>query len=152
MNKFSQEKQSRLLELLGEELAIFRQIRELTEKQTELLAADETEAFEKSLEPGQELIKKINGLHQETDVLMQSYISFSASSGGGKIAAIETAAEQLRAAITGCAELNDKNISTIKGMNEDNSERIGKLSLSSKSIGAYAQNIPRNPEHFDKKS
>ena len=152
VSKFSQEKQSRLLGLLGEELALFKQIRGLTEKQTELLTADDTEAFDESLERRQELIEKINGLHQETDLLMQSYISFSSSAGGGKIDAVETAAERIRGVIAECAALNDSNITMVKGMAEEYVKRIDKLSLSRKSLGAYAQNVPSNSMHFDRKT
>ena len=75
--KFSSKEEARLLELLGEEQAIFERIRALTGEQATLIAADDMEAFNGSLDSRQELIEKINGLHQETNVLMQSYISFS---------------------------------------------------------------------------
>ena len=152
MNKFSQEKQSSLLKLLEEEMAVFEQIRELTEKQTDLLAVDDAEALDETLDRRQELIEKIKGLHQESDVLMQSYISFSKAAGGGKDVKIETAAEKLRQVITECAELNERNMASAKETAEEYIKRIGKLSLSRKSFGAYAPQMPNSSELFDKKT
>ena len=152
MSIFSQEKQSRLLELLSEEHAIFEQIREQTGKHAEILAADDIEALDEALDRRQELIVKINGLHQETDVLMQSYMAFSSAKGGSKIAAVEKAAERLKGIIAACAELNEKNVLAAKDMAEDYTKRIDKLSLSRKSLGAYVQAMPNNSELFDKKT
>ena len=152
MNGFPRDREARLLELLGEELVIFKQIHELTEKQTELLAADDLEAFNESLDSRQELIEKINGLHQEAEALMQSYISFSKSKGGNKVAAVEQAIGKLRDAVGGCAALNEKNIAAAKEMNEEYVKRIDELSIGRKSLGAYAQNVPNSSELFDKKT
>jgi hypothetical protein len=60
VNDFSQDMETRLLVLLGKELEIFEQIRELTKKQAELLAADDdkSDAFGSSLDRRQELIEK----------------------------------------------------------------------------------------------
>jgi len=152
VNDFSQIDESRLLVLLGEELDIFRQIGSLSIKQAEMLAADDLEAFEGSLERRQELIEKINGLHQDTDLLMQSYISFSDSANGEMSDAIESTAGQLRDAIADCASTNDKNMVAAKEKAEEYIKRIGKLSLSRKSLGAYAQSVPNNSELFDRKT
>ena len=152
MNRFSQEKQSRLLELLGEELTLFEKVRELTDKQTELIKTDETDAFNESLDRRWELIEKINGLHQETDVLMQSYISFSSSAGGAKAVNVETAAEKLRGLIAECASMNDSNLAMAMEMAEGYTERIDRLSLGRKSLEAYAQSVPNSPKHFDQKT
>ena len=152
MSEFSRDKQTRLLALLGEELSIFEQIREMTGKQAELLAADDIAALDKSLDRRQELIEKSNGLHQETDVLMQSYMSFSDSTGGAKIGDIEAAAEKLRGIITECAGLNERNMSSAKEIAEDYVKRIDKLSIGRKSLGAYAQSVPNDSEIFDRKT
>ena len=138
--------------LLSEELAIFGQIRELTVKQADILAADDLEALDESLSRRQELIEKINGLHQETDLLMQSYISFSKAGNGKEIEAIAGASETLRGVIAECAALNEKNISSAKGMNEEYVKRIDDLSQTRKGIGAYAQNMPNDSELFDAKT
>jgi len=150
--KFSQVEESGLLELLGKELEIFRQIRELTVKQAQLLASDDIDAFNQSLDGRQELIEKINGLHQETNVLMQSYISFSGSRGGAKSSKVEAAREQLHDVIAECADLNEKNMATANGMAKDYTSRIENLQLSRKSLGAYALGTPNNSELFDKKT
>jgi len=141
-----------LLLLLGEELEIFRQIGALSIKQAELLAADDMEAFEGSLERRQELIEKINGLHQETDLLMQSYMALPDSEAEEVSDAIESAAGQLREAIADCAATNDKNMVTAKEKAQEYIARIGKLSMSRKSLGAYAQATPTSSEFFDKKT
>jgi len=152
VNDFSPIDEGRLLVLLGEELDTFRQIGSLSIKQAEMLAADDMEAFEGSLERRQGLIEKINGLHQETDFLMQFYIAFSGSEDGEVSDAIESTAGQLREAIADCVSTNDKNMVAAKEKAEEYIKRIGKLSLSRKSLGAYAQAVPNNSELFDKKT
>ena len=152
MIRFSKEDLSQLLSLLGQELGIMKQMRELTENQADLLAADDIDAFDKSLESRQALIDNMSGLHQESDVLMQSYITFSKSKGGKKIDAVETAAEDLRKAIKECADINSRNAARAKEKSEEYSKQIEKLALERKSIGAYALSVPNDPEHFDTKT
>ena len=152
MIEFSQNDETRLLELLGNTQGLFEKIRGLTETQTDLLAADDMEEFNKSLDSRQELIEEINGLHQESNILMQSYIAFSQSPGGAKSGKVEAAQERLRKVISECAELNEKNLAAAKGMAEAYVKRIEELALSRKSIGAYAQGAPNNSELFDRKT
>ena len=152
MNEFPRDKEARLLKLLGDEAAIFSKILELTGKQTELLAADDLEEFEKSLNQRQEFIEQINGLHQEAEALMQSYVSYSESTGRKKIAAIEQAIEKLRDVISECAGLNESNIAAAKEMTGEYVKRMDELNVGRKSLGAYAQNVPNNSELFDKKT
>jgi len=141
----------RLAELLGEELEVYRQIRKLTEKQSKLLTRDEIEAFNGSLDKREELIEKIKGLHQETDPLMQSYISFSAG-GENKIGKIDQLRQQIRDEIEFCAGLNDKNIAAMEEKTQDHIKKIDDKSSKRKSIGGYAQSVPNTPEVFDKKT
>jgi len=152
VNDYSRDKEARLLELLDKELEIFKQIHGLTEKQAELLAADDVDAFGESLDSRQDLIEKINGLHQESDILMQSYVSFSKGVGNKKSRAIETAIEEISRLIAECFGLNDKNTTIAKLMADDYIQRIGKLSLGRKSLGVYAQGVPNDPELFDRKT
>ena len=152
MKSFSRDNEARLLELLGKESDHFKQILDMTEKQTELLAADDIGGFDESISRRQELIEKINGLHQESDVLMQSYLSFTDVPGGKKNGAIEKAAARIRETAAKCAALNDKLIISAKEKAEDYIKQIGKLSLSRKSIGAYVQGVPNDPELFDRKT
>lgn len=140
------EKEERLLELLGMEIGLFGQIREMTAAQTSLLEADDTEGFDRSLDSRQLIIERINELHQEKNDLMQSYMSFSETD------TIETAAKRLEELITECAELNDKNTALAKEKAEGYVKQIGELSLKRKSLGKYALEVPNNPTIFDKKS
>ena len=150
MNGFPRDKEERLLELLEQELGLFDEIREQTIKQAGLLEADDTEGFSRSLDDRQEIIEKINGLHQEHDVLMQSYVSFSASPDGEKIETIESASGRLDAVIRECIGLNEKNTDAAKGKAEEYIKQIGEMSHRRKSLGKYAQSVPNNPELFDK--
>ena len=152
MKGFPQENAGRLLELISREIEEFEQILKLTEKQTELIAAEETDALSDSLDSRQELIDKINGLHQETDLLMQSYISFSTTAKGESIGAIDEAIERLDGIIARCAAIDGKNTTLAKEKAEDYIKRIGKLSLTRKSIEKYAPGIPNDSEYFDKKT
>jgi hypothetical protein len=152
LRSFPSEKETRLLELQNKELELLQQIRELTERQTELLLADDIEAFGESIDSRQELIEKINGLHQESNILMQYYISFAGAAGAGKIDAIEDMNRQLAEELAGCVELNDKNATLTKEKTADYMKQIGKLSLGRKSLGAYVQDVPNDSQLFDKKT
>ena len=163
MSAFPQETEGRLLELLARETELFGQLNELMEEQAGLLAADNTEAFNRSLDAGRAVIEKINGLHQETEVLMQSYMSFDAGgeagsdaggehTAGGKSGAVESARARLNSVIAECAELTDKNMAAAKEKTEDYIRQIGNLSLRRKSFGKYALGVPNDPELFDKKT
>ena len=152
MRSFSSDDKARLLELQNEELETLKHIRELTEKQTELLRTDDIEAFGVSIDSRQALIEKINGLHQESDILMQSYISFAGAAGTAKIDAIEEMNRQLAEVLAGCVELNDKNAIMAKEKTADYMKQIGKLSIGKKSIGAYVQGVPNDSQLFDKKT
>ena len=152
MSSFPQDEQERLVELLGMVTELFGNIREQTKKQTELLESDNIDGFNLSLEARQETIEKIEGLHQEFNSLMQSYVSFSNSADGGKIDAVDHANGLLDAIVRECVELNDKNAETAKEKTEEYIKQIGEMSIRRKSLGKYAHTVPNNPELFDKKT
>ena len=148
---FKSDDASRLLELLDREFEAFGQMLEMTAKQTELIEADDIETFDKSLDTRQKLIEKINGLHQESTPLMQSYISYSNSAGGGAINRIEDARSRLGDIVSECASRNDSLLAAAKEKAGTYTSRIDKLSMGRKSMGAYIQSVANTPEMFDKK-
>ena len=150
MSTIIKDDEARLLELLKEELEIFSGILKLAEMQEELIEADNIDAFSESLDHTQELIDIINELHQESDELMQAYISQTGVSGEGKNIEIEMAYRKLRDVIAECVGLNDRNTTAAKKKTQHYMERIGKLSLSRKSMGSYIQSVANDPEMFDK--
>ena len=150
MSKFSSAKAARLNELLRQVLEIFVEMRRLTENQTDLIAAEDIAALDESIGRRQTLIEEINGLHQESDILMQSYMSYSTSTDGESISEIDAAAGQLRDAITECAGINDKNTLSAMEKAAKYAERIDKLSKSRKSLGSYIHRLSNDPELFDK--
>jgi len=152
VNNFSQDKEARLLELLNQEIELYERIYELTERQTKQLTQDDAGTFNSSLDKRQEFIEKINGLHQETDILMQSYMSFTSSAGGVSIDAIDNAAAKRHELIAGCSELNKKNMAAAKEKAEDYVKRIQKLSLNRKSLETYTPDILNNSVIIDKKT
>ena len=152
MSKFTKGKEERLLELLNEELKLFERMREQTTKQKDLLERDDMTAFDKSLDIRQELIEKINGLHQESDILMQSYMSYCKTQSGKKNEAIDKLWEGLRSGISECHEQNVKNMAAIKEKKEEFKKRISELDTSKKTLDAYALTVPGNSELFDKKT
>ena len=141
----------RLTKLLADELKLYGQIRKLTEEQTELLAKDDIEAFDNSLDKRETLIEKIKGLHQDSNPLMQSYVSFS-SDGNKANDEIDGLKNQIREQLEVCAQLNDKNMETMRFKTEEHSKKIDEQSAKRKTIGGYAQSVPNVPEMFDKKS
>ena len=152
MNGFSKDNETRLIGILNRECEVFRQIGELTQEQAKLLEEDDIDAFGASLDRRQELIEQINGLHQESDSLMQSYISSRSAAGGPDIAAVDELAGRLRGIIESCVAQNDINTVAAKERAEGYIGQIGKLSLSRKGIGAYIQGVPNTSELFDKRT
>ena len=148
MSGFAGERQ--LTDLLKEELSVWVQINELTDKQTALLEADDVEALTESMDRRHELIEKIKGLHQESNVLMQSYIS-ATEKGGEKSKAVEAVIAQIREKITISAQCNEKNLAIAGTMKDGYSERAGELGQKRKGIGAYALDVPYNSELYDGK-
>ena len=151
MSKFAPADKERLMKLLSEKLKIYKQIRKLTEEQTELLIEDDIEAFDGSLDDRAALIEKINGLHQDSNPLMQSYVSHSGNkkSGGD---AVEKLKEQIRDVLEICNDLNKKNTEAMELKLKEHSVKIDKQSAKRKGIGGYAQSVPNTPEMFDKKT
>jgi septation ring formation regulator EzrA len=149
VSRFNKETETHLIELLEKELALFEKMKELGNKQAEFLAADEIEEFDNSLVSAEKLKEKINGLHQESDTLMQSYISSTGLGGRGKVRQIEEVRDKIRNALKECMELNEKNRTTASNKMTGYSDRIKELDKSRKTFGAYAIAIPDNSEHFD---
>ena len=151
MSKFASADKERLSKLLGEELELYKQIRKLTEQQKELLAKDEIDEFNISLDKREKLIEKIKGLHQESDPLMQSYASLSAGE-KTKDSKIDEFKKQIRKELTVCAQLNEENIESMSEKTEEHKKKIEEQSAKRKGIGGYAQSVPNTPEMFDKKT
>jgi len=152
VSELSNNDRTRLLELLGSELEAFGQIRKLTESQAKLLLKDNISAFDDSLDKGQEYIEKINGLHQESGPLMQSYMSAVIDNDESKDEEIERLLENIREVTAECAEFNLKNTDAAKTKIDEYIKKMEKLSSSRKGIGGYAQSVPNTPEMFDKLS
>ena len=150
LSGFPQE--GRLLELLERATELAAQVAGLAKEQAKMLAADDLEGFNDSLDSGREVIDRINGLHQESEVLMQSYASYSNSPGGGKIDAVEAAAGRFVEALEQCAASNSRNLSEAKEKAEEFIRQIGSLSMKRKSLGLYAQHVGNSPTLFDQKT
>ena len=101
------------------------------------------------LDERQTLIEKINGLHQESTPLMQSYVS---SSDYGAILQIDNLRSKIKKILSQCKELNEKNVSVLADKSKEHTEKIDKQSAKIKGIGGYAQAVPNTPERFDKKT
>jgi len=151
VSNFSSADTKKLSNLLSDKLEIYERIRKLTEEQTELLAKDDIEAFNSSLDKREELIEKINGLHQESEPLMQSYVSTSAD-GKNENSEINKLEKSIREVLVFCADLNAKNINGMKEKTEEHIKKIDEQSAKRKGIGGYAQSVPNTPEMFDKKT
>ncbi|MCL2125437.1 MAG: hypothetical protein FWH33_05550 [Oscillospiraceae bacterium] len=152
MSQFTVEDKTRLLELAGKEQDLLERIHGRTLEQAELIVADNVDAFIMSLDSRQELIDSFDGLHQELNVLMQSYLSSVGAGGIKKSQDVDEAWDRLRKLLAECAALNEKNVNAAKSIAEGYIERIGQLSLGRKGLGAYIQDIGNDPEMFDKKT
>ena len=151
MRVFSEDEAARLCELLQQELEGFSGILKLINEQTASIEADNTDNFIETLDRTQELITIIDGLHRESNELMQSYKSHAGTIGEGKTTEIDTIYGKLESIIVECAGLIEKNTIAAKEKNQDYIERIGRLNLNRKSIGSYIQKVASAPEIFDKK-
>ena len=149
MSNFTSAEQ--LIVLLSDELGLYEKILKLTEEQTKLLAGDDIEAFNGSLDKRETLIEKIKGLHQESGTLMQSYISLSSNT-KEKNKKIDDLRKQIHDIIKQCADLNDKNIAVMNEKTSEHTKKIDDQSSKRKGISGYAQSVPNMPEVFDKKS
>ena len=150
MSEFPQE--ARLLDLLGQATELAERALERSKEQSEMLASDDLDSFNESLDRGRETIIKINGLHQEAEALMQSYASYSISEGGAKIEEVDAAADRFIKTVEQCAAINMRNLNEAKNRTEEFIRQIGSLSLKRKSLGLYAQNTGSSSKLFDKKS
>jgi len=149
VSKTASAESERLSELLSEELELYGKIRKMTEEQEKLLAKDDIEAFNISLDKREKLIDKIKGLHQESNPLMQSYASISS---GSKNSEVEELKVKIREVIEACAQLNDENIDSLKEKTESLTKEIDEKSAKRKGIGGYVQSVPNKSEMFDKKT
>jgi len=148
VSKFESSDRDKLQEYLAQEFDTFEQIQKLTEKITEQITEDKIEALDKSLDKRQELINKINGLHQDSGALMQSYVSLEDVIDKE----IEKLMEKIREIAQECAESNDIVMSAIKKKSQEQSEKIDKQSAKRKGISGYAQAVSYSPEVIDKKT
>jgi len=151
VSKFSNENAARLTELLQQESDLLKSLRDKGMEQVSLLETGEIEAFAESLEKGQAIIGKIDGLHQEINVLMQSYVSFL-DSGNKKIDAIEVLRIEVRTIVAECAKLNEKNMAKAGEKVNNITGEITDKSQKRKSVGVYGQGVVTSSEYFDKKT
>jgi len=140
-----------LAKTLAKELDLYEQIHKLTKTQTELLNKDDIDAFNSSLDKRAELIEKIKGLHQESEPLKQSYISFTKKDNKSD-SQIDSLLDQIKKIIESCAKLNDENIASMEEKTKEQSKKIDEQRAKGKTIGGYAQSVPNTPEVFDKKT
>ena len=150
LSGFPQE--ARLLSLLEEATELAERVADLAKEQSRLLASDDLNGFNIALDHGQTLIDKINGLHQESEALMQSYASYAVSENGGKIEAIETAVARFAELLDQGATMNARNLGEAKEKAQEFIRQIGNLSMKRKSLGLYAQHGGGSSEIFDKKT
>ena len=150
MSDFSVDNKARLLALIKNELELFGQMRGIAEELAKLLESDDIETFNERLDRRQELIEKINGLHQESDPLMQSYISYVNSAGGESDREMDAAIGELRSLIAEIAGMNDVVMEAAKTKAVEYTERIARMSLSRESLGRYQHELPNPPQMFDK--
>ena len=138
--------------MLEQQFKLFDEIRKISESQSRLIAADDFDQFNKSLDKRQRIIEKIKELHRESHPLMQSYESFQKAPGGKAIVPIEEAASRLRSVIEGCGRQNSSDMEASEAKREGCKEQIDKMQTNRKGLGAYAGKISYAPEVFDKMS
>ncbi|MDR2599619.1 MAG: flagellar protein FlgN [Oscillospiraceae bacterium] len=149
MSKNETQGADKLIELLSEKLELFEQIYKATEKQSKILSDEDydIEAFDKLIDKRQELIEKINGLHQKLDPMMQSFVS---SPSYKKDSEIEKLKDKIQNKVKECSDLNNENMEIISDKTDNQKDKIEKQSAKRKGIGGYAQAVPNTPEVFDR--
>jgi len=150
-DRFTSEKE-RLLELQKQEIGLFERLREITKEQAEMLAADDAEAFDRSLDRSSEIIEKIEGLHQESEILMQSYTSNLPPAHAEKNDPVLIAANQIKDALSECARLHEINSAAAKAKADSYITGAGKLNVRRRSLGLYTQALTNSPTMFDRRS
>ncbi|MCL2627817.1 MAG: hypothetical protein FWD44_03870 [Oscillospiraceae bacterium] len=149
MSKFESSDRGKLQEYLKQELEAFEKIRALTQELAEQINEDKVDALNKTLSKRQEQIEKINGLHQESSLLMQSYASLQQ---GEKDGEIDDILSQIQEITQSCANLNDESFNILRVKSEEQTEKIDKQSAKRKGISGYAQAVAYAPEVIDKKT
>ena len=139
----------KLTKLLNGELKLLEKMKELTDEQARQIEADEFDGLGELLNERQALIEKINGLHQESNPLMQSYVS---SSDYGAVLQIDNLRNKIKQTLLECKELNEKNVGALADKTKDHTEKIDQQSTKIKGIGGYAQAVTSTSERFDKKT
>ena len=153
VSKLNKDQETRLIELLKEKIDLFKIIKEETIKQTGLITSEDSmDALIESLDERESIKEKINGLHQETETLMHSYISFVKDAPKGKISQIEKLIESLQEIIAECSNINSKNLSLAGDKIGEYTKRIKELDTEKKTFDAYTLTIPDNSENFDRKT
>ena len=151
MSEFASADKERLTKLLNDKLDIYKKIFKLTEEQAKLLDKDDIEAFNGSLDKRAGLMEKINGLHQESETLMQSYVSTSSDT-DKKNSEINILNKEIIEILNDCANLNDKNIALMNEKTQEHIKKIEEQSAKRKGVTGYVQSVPNTPEVFDKKT
>jgi len=151
VSEFASADKERLTKLLNDKLDIYKKIFKLTEEQAKLLDKDDIEAFNGSLDKRAGLMEKINGLHQESETLMQSYVSTSSDT-DKKNSEINILNKEIIEILNDCANLNDKNIALMNEKTQEHIKKIEEQSAKRKGVTGYVQSVPNTPEVFDKKT
>ena len=154
MSNFNISEREKLIKLLTDQLELVEQITALCEKQGSMLGDEERlDELNASLDEAEKIRKKISGLHQEADVLMQSYV---ASTGVQKIPKkddrIGSLAISIKEKTEICAKINEKNMSVLKSLLETQKVKIDEKSTQRKGVGGYIQAITNTSEMFDRKT
>ena len=152
MNDFSQDAERRLLHLLERQRETMERILVLTTEETRILDADDIDGFNLSLNRRQEVIEEFDGLHQESVLLMQSYTAFLSGSDAGRRETVDAALAALESVTRQADSQNKMNVAAAREKAAGFSERIARLNMKRKSLGAYIQNVSENAELFDKKT
>ena len=154
MGGLTPERIGRLLELQRQKRELLREFHELTLQQERLIELEETAVLKENLNQRQELITEIDTLHQELNLLMQTYSEYSQQAGADpaaqEIGALQQESQKLLQEI---AALDEQNQARTARQIDRFRDEVKRLSLGRRTIQSYNQSISAlGSELFDKKT
>ncbi|MDR1117338.1 MAG: flagellar protein FlgN [Oscillospiraceae bacterium] len=142
----------RLIKLLESKERYVKECLEITKKQREIVSAEDIDAglLTSSLNERRVNIDKIEGLHHEINVLMQSYLANGTNEiGDSEIDALQS---RIDGVITQIRELDVQSEKSIRDSMDASLSEAKRLNQNRRGIGAYgAAGYIAGPDYFDKK-
>lgn len=155
MAAFAPEQYARIMELQQQKKTLLQEFHGLAQLQQEIIEREDTTALQGNLNRRQELITQVDTLHQELDLLMQSYPPIRQQLGEShpQVAALTALQNEIQDILRQIAALDTQNQARAARQLQHFRDEIKRLSLGRKTLQSYSQGaVSLGSELFDKKT